>query len=560
MSGSSRAVNCPILIVGAGPVGLTMAAHLHAHGLACRVVDKSAQPTDKSKALVLWARTVEMLDSLGIADHFLQAGMFLNGARINSGGRLVAGVQFAAPGTEFPRPLMLAQSDTERLLIEHLGRVGVPVERSVALTAFTDQGDYVAATLRHPDGHDEAVECDWLLGCDGAHSTVRKQLGLEFTGEAEPNDWVLADCRIDGPIPMDQLSLFWHSRGVLVFFPFQPNRCRVVADMGMARGVGHPSDPSLAEVQALVDERGPAGVRLSEPHWLAGFRIHERKVSSYGRGRVFLAGDAAHIHSPAGGQGMNTGMQDAWNLAWKLALVHTGRARPVLLDSYTPERGAVGEMVLQAAGRMTRMAILRNPFLRFLRNQVVGLMGHVSAFRQGVVRYLTELAVHYPNSPLNGESPGAGFASSGIRPGDRMPDTRLKQAGSGHEERLLAVLRGTRHNLLLLPASADGADAASLSEVSQRVEAAYPDVIRAHLILPGDAAFSGKGAFPSVWLDPAATVRHIVGARQTTLVLVRPDGYIGFRGQPATWDNLHAYLDRYLIPSKERPPCAVSRT
>src|SRR5262249_1437619 len=150
--------------------------------------------------------------------------------------------------------------------------------------------------------------------------------------------------------------------GVLAFFPFAPGRCRVIADMGTAGGAGRPPDPTLAEVQAVVDERGPAGVRLSEPHWLAGFRIHERKVADYRGGRVFLAGDAAHIPSPAGGQGMNTGMQDAWNLAWKLALVQSGRGRPApLLDSYGRERGAVGEMVLRQAAGMTRAATLRNP-------------------------------------------------------------------------------------------------------------------------------------------------------------------------------------------------------
>ncbi len=319
-----QTASCPALVVGAGPVGLTMAAHLHHHGVACRIVDSSPQPSDKSKALVIWARSLEMLDDLGVVGDFTAAGRFLQGARFHAGRRTLVHLTFQTPGTEYPRPLMLAQSETERLLAEHLRRVGVAVERPVELTAFADRGDHVEASLRHAGGREEQVRCDWLLGCDGAHSTTRKQLGLEFAGEADPNDFLLADCRIDG-IPQDELSLFWHSRGVLGFFPFGEGRCRVIADMGRAPGPGHPPDPTLAQVQAVVDERGPGGVRLSEAVWLAGFRIHERKVADYRRGRVFLAGDAAHIHSPAGGQGMNTGMQDAWNLAWKLALV---QARP----------------------------------------------------------------------------------------------------------------------------------------------------------------------------------------------------------------------------------------
>jgi 2-polyprenyl-6-methoxyphenol hydroxylase-like FAD-dependent oxidoreductase len=547
-----------VLIVGAGPVGLTMAAHLLHHrvggdgpGPACRLIDRSPVPSDKSKALVVWGRSLEMLDDLGIAGDFLAAGTFLNAARIYGSRRLLARIPFTPAGTEYPRPLMLAQSETERLLTEHLRRQGLQIERSVELTDFTDHGDHVRAILRHVDARDEEVRCDWLLGCDGAHSIVRKKLGLEFTGETEPNDFILADCRVSEPIPQDELSFFWHARGVLGFFPFAPGRCRVVADMGTAPRTERPPDPSLAEVQAIVDERGPGGVRLSEPHWLAGFRINERKVADYHRGRVFLAGDAAHIHSPAGGQGMNTGMQDAWNLAWKLALVHAGRARPALLDSYSPERGQVGEMVLRRAAGLTRVAVLRNPVGQFVRNRLVGLLGRLPPFRRNFVRYLSEMVVHYPHSPLNGESAGRGWASGGVRPGDRVPDTRLRQSGTGREERLLTLLRGPQHNLLLLPAGTEDA-LAGFEEVARHVEETYPGLVRTHLIVPGEALPAGAAGFGSVWLDPGQSVRRGLGAREAALALVRPDGYLGYRGQPGSWPALRDHLDRYLISAPGR--------
>ena len=546
MSAPQANSSCIALVVGAGPVGLTMAAHLHHHGLACRIIDRSPTPSDKSKALVLWGRSLEMLDNLGIVANFLSAGRFLNAACLQDGHRVLARIPFASTGTEYTKPLMLAQSETERLLTEHLQRVGITIERAVELTAFTDHGDHILATLRHADGRDESVRCAWLLGCDGAHSIVRKQVGLEFTGEAEPNDWILADCRIAGPIPQDELSLFWHQKGVLAFFPFS-DRCRVIADMGTARGTNHPADPSLAEVQAIVDERGPAGVRLSDAHWLAGFRIHERKVADYRRGRAFLAGDAAHIHSPAGGQGMNTGMQDTWNLAWKLALVQTGRARPSLLDSYSQERGKVGEMVLRNAARLTRVATLRNPIGQFFRNRVVGLLGHLSAFRRGFVRNLSELNIHYPHSPLNGESRGTSWTAESVHPGDRFPDTRLRESGTDQEHRLLSVLRGPQHNLLLLPATVDAAVLATLSDIRQRVETTYPNLIRVHLIVPGDSLSAVRDGFASVWLDSENSVRQLLGARETALALLRPDGYLGYRGQPPSWEGLHEYLDRSLI-------------
>lgn len=556
MTAPPAPASCTALVVGAGPVGLTMAAHLHRHGLACRLIDRSPSPSDKSKALVLWGRSLEMLDDLGIMHDFLGAGMFLNGARIHGGRRLLACVSFETPGTEYPRPLMLAQSETERLLTEHLQRAGVAVERPVELTDFADHGDHVAATLRHADGREEQVRCDWLLGCDGAHSTTRNRLGVAFAGEPEPNDWILADCRIEG-ISQDEVSLFWHARGVLAFFPFAHGRCRVIADMGRAPGAGHPADPSLAQVQAIVDERGPGGVRLSDAVWLSGFRIHERKVADYRRGRVFLAGDAAHIHSPAGGQGMNTGMQDSWNLAWKLALVQAGRARPALLDSYSAERGEVGETVLRAAGRLTRVATLRNPVAQFLRNRTVGLLGHLPSFRRAFVRNLTELAIRYPHSPLNGEQRGArGYAAGGLRPGDRVPDLRLREPGTGREQPLQKVLCGSSYHLLLLPDGVHPDPLAALCDLGRRVEETYPKTVRAHLIVPDemvheDSVPADGDRSVSVWLDPAASVRRLVGAQEAALAVVRPDGYLAFRGQPASGEGAQRYLDRYLIAAGE---------
>ena len=226
------------------------------------------------------------------------------------------------------------------------------------------------------------------------------------------------------------------------------DRFRVIADLGKAPGTDKPADPSLAEAQAMVDRRGPAGLRLHNPVWLSGFRIHERKVDEYGRGRVLLAGDAAHIHSPAGGQGMNTGMQDAFNLAWKLALVHQGRARTnPLLESYTQERRRVGDMVLRNAGFMTRMATLRNPLLQFVRNHVLTLAGKLSAVQERAIAALTEMDVHYPNSRLNGDDAGKAWSDE-VKAGDRLPDATVREVDSGKAVRLLAALHRGR---LLLP-------------------------------------------------------------------------------------------------------------
>jgi hypothetical protein len=291
---------------------------------------------------------------------------------------------------------------------------------------------------------------------------------------------------------------------------------------------------------------------LSDPHWLSGFRINERMVDDYRKGRVFLAGDAAHVHSPAGGQGMNTGMQDTYNLAWKLALVHTGKARPTLLDSYSQERGAIGHFVLRAAGQATRVATLRNPVAQFFRNNVAWLVGRLPAFRRAVVRQLAEMTIHYPKSPLNGESARSAWTSGGISPGDRLPDMRLLEPGTGKERRLLELLHGTVFNLLLLPADTNSSTLEALGDIAKRVEAAYSGVIRPHLIVPADTGTDTGGQVSSVWIDPEQSVRKILGAADTALALIRPDGYLGYRGQPAAWEGLREYLGQFLIAHDQK--------
>ncbi len=409
----------PVLIVGAGPVGLTLAAELTRYGVSVRIIDRAAARTDKSKALVLWSRSLELMDRLGCTGAFVAAGMMVSGASILADGRRIGHVGFAAEGTPYPHALMIPQSDTERLLEEHLASRGIRVERQVELLRFTAGAGAVDATLRHPDGREEGLRTPWLLGCDGAHSVVRHGLGMEFDGDTLPSQWVLADVHLAGvPTPPDEISIFWHADGVLVLFPITPGRYRVIADIGDTGDAAARHDPTIEEVQALLDRRAPGGMRASDPIWLAGFRINERKVRQYGAGRVFLAGDAAHIHSPAGGQGMNTGMQDAFNLAWKLALVVHGTAPGRLLDSYSIERSAVGDVVLANAGRMTAAATLRGDLKQGVRNFIASLVLQVPAVQRAMGETLSELSIAYPKSPLT--VPG-GRHSGGPAGGERMP-------------------------------------------------------------------------------------------------------------------------------------------
>jgi 2-polyprenyl-6-methoxyphenol hydroxylase-like FAD-dependent oxidoreductase len=494
-----------VLIAGAGPVGLTMAAELARYGLAVRIVEKAASRTDKSKALVVWSRTLELINRMGCAEAFIDAGLKATAANIVAGDEHIAHITLDGVASPYPYALMLPQSETERLMEEHLASLGVRVERCVELVCFEAGMDDVVSTLRFEDGHEETQESAWLIGCDGAHSAVRHQLGMQFEGNTLASDWILADIHLTGVPNPGEIAILWHADGVLAIFPITRDgqtgdRYRVIANVESkgpkTEGVGLNAEPTLEEVQALLDGCGPGGMVASKPVWLAGFHINERKVKDYRAGRIFLAGDAAHIHSPAGGQGMNTGMQDACNLAWKLALVVRGICAPEpLLDSYSAERGAVGNAVLKGAGRMTEIGILRGGLKQSIRNHLASLVFGFSAVREKAAEALTEISIGYPESSLN--STGA-HVHGGPKAGERAPI----RAG----ERPVGAARMPRFVLF----SESGAGARDLI-------AHYPSLLEAPVRTP----FKAGG----LWL-------------------VRPDGYVAVAAREGDWQRVADFLDR----------------
>jgi 2-polyprenyl-6-methoxyphenol hydroxylase-like FAD-dependent oxidoreductase len=412
-------MNAKVLIAGAGPVGMTAASELARYGVPVRIVDKAPQRTDKSKALVVWSRTLELLDrGPGGSKPFIDAGFKALAVNVVAkDGELMGRVSMDSVKSPYPYGLMLPQSETERLLEERLAGLGVTVERQVEVLGYRSMDTGVEVTLRHPDGQEEIVGAEWLLGCDGAHSVVRHSLGVPFVGETMDSDWMLADIHMSGyPYPDSEPSVYWHKDGAFVIFPISPGRYHVLANLPATAAAVAP-EPTLKEVQAIIDQRGPGGLKAFDPIWLAGFRINGRKVANYRSERIFLLGDAAHVHSPAGGQGMNTGMQDAFNLAWKLALVTGGACGEHLLDSYSAERSAVGDQVLKAADRLTVIGTLKNPALQSIRNLVGHFAFGLSPVQHAFADSMTEVAIGYPDSPLNG--PGL-HGGSGPKPGERV--------------------------------------------------------------------------------------------------------------------------------------------
>jgi 2-polyprenyl-6-methoxyphenol hydroxylase-like FAD-dependent oxidoreductase len=315
----------------------------------------------------------------------------------------------------YPFALMVPQYDTEAVLRRYLAAHGVTPDLGVELLGFEQDEDGLSARLREPDGSERTEPYAFLVACDGAHSVVRHQLGVDFKGDTLGLDWTQGDFHLSGyPFPSSQMAIFWHEDGPLLFFPMAPDRARVITSLGPSTGTP-PVALDQNAFQKLVDARG--GITLTGTEWVSAFRINERQVENYRSGRVFLAGDAAHVHSPAGGQGMNTGMQDVINLAWKLALVSRGMASaPGLLDSYDLERRPVGAQVIAASGRMTRMGTLADHTLQHVRDFVAHVPMGLAPVQRAVTGLMAEVSIGYPHSPLNGPSRGEAMAGSRVRP------------------------------------------------------------------------------------------------------------------------------------------------
>jgi FAD binding domain len=396
--------------------------------------------------------------------------------------------------------------------------------------AFTSDTDGVTCTLRHGDGRTEQVRSRYLVGCDGAASTVRRQAGIPFRGGAYPQTFALADLEVDGGLDGDAAHAWLGEVGLLFFFPLgQPASWRLLGMHPTLHGRGEPARPSLEELQALSDAFTGARLRLRDPVWLTYFRLQHRHAARYRVGRVFLAGDAAHVHSPAGAQGMNTGIQDAWNLGWKLALVASGSAGEALLDSYDAERRPVGRFVVRFTDRAFSVATSTNPLVRTIRVRLVPhLLPLALRFDRALAsgfRTVSQLGIGYRHSPAVQE--GRPALRRGARAGDRLPDARV--ARDGEVGWLGEALAAPRFHLLLC-GRPGGWDAGQLAAVRER----FAGMLTLHH-LTREAA---PGALHDV--DGEAFAR--LGVTQTAHYLVRPDGHVGYRAAGTDLDGLQHHL------------------
>jgi 2-polyprenyl-6-methoxyphenol hydroxylase-like FAD-dependent oxidoreductase len=360
-----------VVIVGAGPTGLTLAAALAARGVRTRVIDRLPAGDNTSRAAVVHARTLEVLEPLGVAQALVAQGLQAQRFTIRDRDRVLMPVAFHRLPTRYPYTLMVSQATTERVLLERFEQLGGQVQRPRTLVNLSH--DDSGATAALDDG--TSLRARYVVGCDGMHSVVREQARIAFSGGSYGESFVLADVRLSGAAPRDEVILYFSPAGMVVVAPLPDGVHRIVATVDEA-----PEHPSAHDVQALLDARGPQQQRLRVDSvlWGSRFRVHHRVAERYRAGRVLLAGDAAHVHSPAGGQGMNVGILDAMSLAD--ALVNALAGDEGALDAYGAARRPVAQQVVAFADRLTRLATVR-PGLRVLRNWLLSALSRVPALR-----------------------------------------------------------------------------------------------------------------------------------------------------------------------------------
>jgi 2-polyprenyl-6-methoxyphenol hydroxylase-like FAD-dependent oxidoreductase len=547
----------PILVVGAGPTGLTVANELARHGVTARIIDRAPVPATTSRALVVMPRTLEIFDDMGVIDEAVAAG---NTATVLTITFRKKKVQMDFTGlltgpvnhTAYPAIRTLSQHDTERILTEALAKRGVQIERGKALTDLSQDDDAVTVALRGEDGSVETVRCRWVIGCDGAHSAVRRAAGIPFAGSTFLDEFIMADAEVDWELAHGDLYAFPSPAGIFAAISMPgANRYRIFGNVlpGPEGPSAEYSEPTHEEFQAMLDERVPYPAKVVKEHWVTRYRLHSRGVPRYRDRGVFLVGDAAHVHSPAGAQGMNTGIQDAYNLAWKLALVERGIANEGLLNSYNAERQPVGVRLLKTTDRLFSVIAGHNLVARIARGriapQLVTRVLTQPSVRRWVIGMFAELRIRYPNSPLGAED-GSGWRDAPA-PGDRAREADV--IIDGKPGRVHEVLRGTHHTVLVFTGVDDHArPAVELCRIAEQIEQTYPEMVKARVVTAERFA-----DHPLALGDPTRSAHRQYGISEASAFVVRPDKHIGYRGKPVDTDRLMADLARRLPKARSTP-------
>jgi 3-(3-hydroxy-phenyl)propionate hydroxylase len=537
-----------IIVIGAGPVGLTLAGELLRHGASVRVVEKQPELCQHPNAAVVHVRTLEILSMMGCVESFLKEGYFLPGMHIRAFDKRIGFVDISGVDSPHPFPCCIGQQYTVAFLNRHFEKLGGQVEFQVEGAGFEQDSGGVSVRLVHHarKKSDEIARAKFVVGCEGSPSMVRKTLGIDFPGERYlGREFLQTDANLRWTFPHGFGYQFVTDDHILLLFPYDATGHYRIIIARADRDPDNHEPPTLEEMQELMQKIADPTAELYEPRWFNRFRSGHRIAATFRQGRAFLAGDAGHVHVPVGGQGMNYGMHDAFNLAWKLAAVAKGEAKPELLDTYMAERHPADEALIRATDVGYHLIIEPHAIKSVLMKTVMPTLLQFEPLRKGVRDTLAEMNVAYPASPLSEDQGG----SHGPVPGQRAPDALVVRMPSRETVRLFDLLRDPRWTLLLFAGVTPTEHSiTALERISAPLAKGYGSRVAIHLVLAEAPPVPVHENWAADFLmDREHYLHDKYGVTSPCLYLLRPDGHVAFRGRLDDAEKLGAYLARVFV-------------
>ncbi len=534
-------MNNPVLIVGAGPTGLTLALTLCRYGVPVRIIDARPTAHHQSRALAIHSRTLEVFEDFNIVDEALDRGSKVSVINLHFNKKKQVSFDFSLLKAPYPFILILPQYETEHLLIHKLHEYDVKVERNVKLVGLKTEADHVWVTLASEVEQKETTKMSWVVGCDGGHSRLRSYLGGEFKGYDYPQSFSLADVEMKTDLAPGEMHSFLSKEGAQFIIPIKGPLYRIINQLTY-QGFHKPT--TLQGLETLLAERSMGNCKIQEVEWIQDFNIHNRLSSVYRRGRLFIAGDAAHIHSPAGGQGMNMGIQDAYNLGWKLAYVFNRHSSTKLLASYSRERVPIAKQILFGTEKLTRIMTANKTFSINYYARLIRAVQSIPLFHKMIIYQFSGLANSYKKSPIIQSQKRWFGMFSAVKAGHRFSDTILKSAEDRAEMRSHQLVQGIDHHLLIFFKDTKYSQAIALKE---EAECRFKAFLKIHLVCT-----SAEIEQNDCWIDENLQSSSPYRLGNNFLVIVRPDKYIGMTKKGLKKEAVEEYFQELLHSSLYR--------
>jgi 2-polyprenyl-6-methoxyphenol hydroxylase-like FAD-dependent oxidoreductase len=518
-----------VLIVGAGPTGLMMACQFAIHQVSFRIIDKNESPSNNSGALIVQARTLEIFEQMGIAVEALEKGIVANKLNILYNGRKITSAHIKDIGenlSQFPYLLMLEQSKTEKLLLQFIGNHGHSVERGIRFKSFVQDREGVTSVLILPDETEQSIKTKFIIAADGANSTIRNLLNIPFNGRTYPKPIFILDCKAKTDMLPGEICFAFSKSIVAGFFPLQNSRWRI--DSTLPREMVKLETITFGNIEDDFHLWTKMDVKFQGFEWFSVSHSHQKYAGSIRVLNCFLAGDAAHVNTPVGAQGMNTGLQDAFNLAWKLAFVIKHKAKPELLDTYSPERSGISKGFAHYADTVFRIVTSNNVALKFFRLYVLKVFWKVlfpmmekrRSFRQRFFKSISQIGIHYRDSIISFETPEENFLRGSPKPGERLPYVELYF--EGRNTNIYKMVDVACFNLFVLA----NVLPVEIKKIAEKYNLAIELI---------------------VYLTETKNFYKSLGIKNKGYYLVRPDMHIALRSATLNTQHLSNYLQQFLM-------------